>query len=64
MGRYLKGRNAKLQCSTKKKYFTEVEAQKAATALRRKTGAPWRAYRCSGLRGERRHWHLTSGRKW
>ena len=56
----LRSRMGKLRCETKKVYATEFEAQAAATALRRSTGAPWRAYRCVGLKGQSKHWHLTS----
>lgn len=59
----LNGRNAKKRCKEKKKYFTESEARAAAAVLLKTKGLRLRVYRCVGLRGQRKHWHLTSGRR-
>lgn len=60
MAKYLKSKNAKRTCQAKQKYPNAEAAWAAARALQKK-GAPARAYRCSGLRGQQRHWHVTSG---
>lgn len=60
---YLKRRKEKEACLSKIKYFDEEEAKTAARKLRNAKGVPARAYRCPGLYGEPRHFHITSGKK-
>ena len=57
---YLKRRREIEQCTTKVKYFDKGKAWAAAKRL-----SPYaRAYRCPGLKGEPKHFHVTGGPTW
>ncbi len=58
--KYLTKRREKEQCLVKKKYYDEDSAWAAA----RGTGITARVYRCPGLKGEQKHYHVTGGPKW